>query len=79
MCSKQGLKSFQKHSQARRKRQGYILLLRGGRIVPDGTTKELEEREFALASGAVRDQQSWSHEDIEESDDGDDGGRGANK
>ena len=34
MCPKQGVESFQKHSQAQRKRQGCILLCRGGMGTP---------------------------------------------
>ena len=53
MCKKQGLESCQKHLQAQRKRQRYILLSRGGMgTLPAASRKEMEEREFAADSGA---------------------------
>ena len=39
MCPKQGLESWQKHIQSRRKRQGCILLSRGGMDTPDCVNK----------------------------------------
>ena len=54
MCPKQVLESGQKHLQAQRKREGYILLSRGGMGTPGCVNKraEPEEREFVVDSGA---------------------------
>ena len=43
---------LKKHTQAQRKRQGYILLSRGGMGTPAASTKEPEERKFVVDSGA---------------------------
>ena len=48
MCPKQGLGSCQKYVQAQGKRQGCIVPSRGG----EASTKEPEEREFVVDSGA---------------------------
>ena len=43
---------LKKHSQAQRKRQGCILLSRGGMVLLGASTKEPVEREFVVDSGA---------------------------
>ena len=86
MCPKQGLESCQKHLEAQRERQNYILLACGTVGLLVASAQEPEEREFVVDSGASmqmvskKDFNSGDHEDIEESHDSDDGPRrGANK
>ena len=87
---KQGMESCQKHLQAQRERQGCIAFYSPAEewVLPAASTKEPEEREFVVDSGASMHMVSKTdlnsavgdHEDIEKSDDGDDGQRrGANK
>ena len=52
MCPKQGLEPCQKHIQAERKRPSYIPLAHGRMGTPAASTKEPEEREFVVDSGA---------------------------
>ena len=55
MCPKQDVESCQKHLQSQRKRQGCILLSRGGTGTPGcvaPSTLKPEEREFVADSGA---------------------------
>ena len=51
MCPKQGLESCQQHFLAQRERQNYIRLAEKW-VLPVASTKELEEREFVVDSGA---------------------------
>ena len=76
MCPKQGMEPCQKHFQAHRERQGYILLARG-RMGPPGCGNKRAggKREFVVDSGTCMHMVSKDHEDIEKSDDGDDGQR----
>ena len=52
MCPKQGMEPCQKHLQAQRERQDYILLALRGMVLLAASTKEPEEREFVVDSEA---------------------------
>ena len=52
MCPKQSLEPCQKHVQAQRERQSYILLAAEEWVLRAASTKELEERKFVVDSGA---------------------------
>ena len=52
MCPKQGLESCQKHVQAQRKDKVHSTFPAEEWVLPAASTKELEEREFVVDSGA---------------------------